>query len=116
MARLHRYAYDLPDIQFKPGWDPKTDPQEIAFQKLVEASANLPEGEVVGALMKWPVADSYAWYLVTSDKPLTLQYVPYCDGWTVPDALIRGVRKADVLDQLDRRRRLAAFYAERQSS
>lgn len=115
MARLRRYAYDLPAIQWSPGWDPKTDPQEIAFQALMEKSNNLPEGEVVGAVMQWQTADSYAWYLVTSDKPLTLQYVPYCDGWTVPDALIRGVRKADVLDQLDGRRRRAAFFA-RQSS
>lgn len=116
MARLHPYAYDLPEFEYKPGWDPKTDPQEIAFQKLVEASANLPQGEVVGALMHWPTADSAAWYIVTSDKPLTLQYVPYCDGWTVPDALIRGVRRDDVLEQLERDRRRRAFFAERQSS
>ncbi len=55
---------------------------------------------LVGALIRFPYADSYATYRVIKDTPLTLQHVPYCDAWEIPVAHIRGLRRADVVAML----------------
>lgn len=67
---------------------------------LLEASDKVPMDEVAGRVLQFPVADGHAFYLVTQDKPLTLQHIPYRDAWEADGALIRGL----TLD--DARRRL----------
>jgi hypothetical protein len=73
--------------------------QDDVFTKLKVASAALPEGQVVGFLMEFAAADSYAYYLVTRETKagLEVMHVPYCDAWTAPPALIRGLTRRDVL-------------------
>jgi hypothetical protein len=66
-----------------------------AYEALYRASVALEGDAMLGGLIRFEVADNYAYYLVTSEKPLKLQLVPY--GYEVPDAHIRGLRRADVL-------------------
>ena len=75
--------------------------QDDVFTKLKAASDALPEGQVVGFLMEFAAADSYAYYLVTRETKagLEVMHVPYCDAWTVSPALIRGLTRRDVLAQ-----------------
>jgi hypothetical protein len=75
--------------------------QDDEFEKLKVASAALPPGQVVGFLMEFAAADSYAYYLVTRETKagLEVMHVPYCDAWTVSPALIRGLTRRDVLAQ-----------------
>ncbi len=79
------------------------------FSHLQSASDALPEGDVVGAVLSFPAADSYAYYLVTADEPLTLRHLNYCDGWTIPAPYVRGLEREDVLQMLEHRRRLLSF-------
>lgn len=48
------------------------------------------------------VADGCATYFVKSLKPLVLQHVPHGDAYQVDYALIRGLRRADVEQRLNR--------------
>ena len=67
-----------------------------AYDALYRTSVALQGDATVGGLIRFEVADSYAYYLVTSEQPLKLQLIPY--GYEVADAHIRGLRRADVLE------------------
>lgn len=108
MARLDPTPYPLPPLAC---WGAPAGPDlhTKAFEGLLAASHALPEGEVVGAMLRWQRADGYAWYRVSGAAPLSVQHVPAHDAWTVEPALIRGLSRADVLSMIDRERRLAAL-------
>jgi hypothetical protein len=69
---------------------------EINQRSLAAAKA----GKAVGTLLRFPMADGYALYVVTSEKPLTLQHVPFGDAWQAAAATIRGVTMSDVQAQI----------------
>lgn len=73
----------------------------IKFDKLQERSDSLSGGEIVGAVLRWSRGDGYAYYLVTNDSPPTLRHISFGDEWRVEPALIRGLRKQDILDMLE---------------
>ena len=109
MARLDKYRYPLPwrdrlearlkDLS-KPqssDWQKEMEDEDAAFSALRKKSESLKGDAVVGAIMSWPRGDGCAYYIVTNEKPLTLQWIPYGDAWTVEAALIRGTTKEDIL-------------------
>ena len=104
MAKLLTRDIELPELDFSSDTPWEDQPQQIALNALTERSDALPKGEIVGAVIKFPVADGHAYYLVTKEKPLTLQYIFYGDGYYVHPAMIRGLNKQDILDQLENRR------------
>jgi hypothetical protein len=65
-----------------------------AYEALHRVSVALEGDAIMGGLVRFEVADNYAYYVVTSDEPLKLQWVPY--GYEVADAHIRGLRAAEV--------------------
>ena len=69
------------------------------LDELYEASNNLPKDVIVGKMIHFPVADGSAIYQVVKEKPLQLKHVPYCDAWHADRILIRGLRKADILQR-----------------
>ena len=100
--------YDYPTIT---SFEDVLKEEQAALNSLVRKSAELPPGQVVGAVLSWPVADGKAYYLVTKDKPLTLQHIPYGDAWQVDPVLIRGLRRDDVLRMLEAERRFQEIFA-----
>lgn len=89
--------------------------QEDALTKLCEASDkidfNNPKVSLKGAILAIPFADGRAHYVVTSDKPLTLAHIPFCDAWHLPAAHIRGINRSDILDHLRQRAHFAALFS-----
>jgi hypothetical protein len=81
-------------------WDARMKAEGNVLDALQAKSDALPEGEIVGALIQFSVADGSAVYVVTKAKPLTVAHVPAFDGYRVHEAMIRGLRVADVLHQL----------------
>lgn len=81
--------------------------QQKQFNDFLEESTNVdPDVSLVGAVVSFPYADSAAHYRVSKDKPLTLQHIPFCDGWQVDYAMIRGLRKTDIIARMIRTVRL----------
>jgi len=64
-------------------------------------------------VISFPVADNYAHYIVVSRKPLTLQHVAYMDSYHVHEALIRGLRLADVDDMIRREKAMHELFASK---
>lgn len=40
-----------------------------------------PNGECVGEVIRFPVADGYAFYMVAGIKPVEIVHLPIMDGW-----------------------------------
>ena len=94
-------------------WDYRNwEKHEAMLDKLQTVSNSLPEGEVVGAVLHWPVADGSAFYTVLKEKPLTVAHIPYGDQYQVDKIMIRGLNKADVLDMLASGKRFKAIFAQ----
>lgn len=114
MARLDPTPYELPEVdhaQLSRDRVPIDEwPDMQAMKALSDASNALPEGEIVGAILRFPVADGYAIYRVTKERPLTLQHVLFGDEWQIHPALLRGLTKADVLHQVRQARALDRLF------
>jgi hypothetical protein len=95
MARLAKKSLVLPELVCKV-WGTTDCLHEQEFKRLQAISDALKYPDIVGGIFRIPWADSYAYYLVTSDDPLTLQHIDYGDAWSVPSYMIRGISPADV--------------------
>lgn len=110
MAQLLNKSYELPALDFKSSIPWREQPHDQKMQELQGISDNLPKGEIVGGIISFSVADGGAYYLVTKAKPLLLQHIDYGDGYRVQYPMIRGLRRADVEDMLDRTHRLNELF------
>ena len=111
MAFLDEYAYPVP-------WDEddysmeQMRQEQAWIEERLEINKNLPDGKIVGAMLGWGRGDGTAWYIVTKARPLTLSWVPACDKWQVEDALIRGLRKADILERIQQDKKLGELFGK----
>jgi len=80
------------------------------LDRLMEASNAVVDGEVVGVVLQFPVADGHAIYRVSKASPLTLEHIPYGDAWRIAPAHIRGIRRQDVLEQAALSRAMSALF------
>lgn len=113
LVKTPRYIAEA--MEFKSGEDFKAYSvrSEKKFKELKDASDSLADGQVVGALLFFAYADSYAIYRVVSEKPLKLQHIPYGDAWHVGDVMIRGLRLEDVQAMVSRERNLRLLFKQR---
>lgn len=79
-----------------------TDDWIKGVQKWVRETS-IDTDPVVGEVYRFPVADSYAEYVVFSAKPLRLIHLPHMDGWHMPDVVRRGLNLTDIREQTARR-------------
>lgn len=77
-------------------WDEFYQREQDLLEKMEDATLALPEGEIVGALVSFQIADGYAYYYVKSEKPLILEHVPFGDGYRIPGYAIRGLTAKDI--------------------
>ena len=73
------------------------DEESAELERLEVLADKLPAGKLTGSIVDFPIADGKALYLVTSERPLTLQHIPFWDGYSIPPAHIRGLDKQDLL-------------------
>lgn len=88
-------------IEVKHDWSVYDHAKHTADRKEAIESACLAAREknsdaLVGKVVRWPVADGYAEYMILSEAPLVLQHIADYDGYRVEVALIRGLRLRDV--------------------
>ena len=112
MAKLGT-EYKLPPQDFKDWKDIDNQPHFKEMDRLLQISQNLPEGELVGYILRFPRADGYAFYVVSNIKPLTLRHIDYGDNWRIDDAHIRGLRLQDVKSMQHSDRELAKIFGSR---
>ena len=98
-----------PQANFKASMDHQTQ----LLDKIEANEAALPDSEIVGALLKFPIADGQALYLVVKASPLQVSHLPFADAYSVHPALIRGLTKADVALQVKQNRAWKSMFASK---
>jgi len=96
MATVYRAPEPAPDIDYRD-WQ-KYEADEAAYIERMQIAARLGNAgkPLVGEIVRFPIADGYAQYIVWNTKPLTLVWLEVGDAWSIPDAHSRGLRLADV--------------------
>lgn len=87
--------------------------EDRELEKYYSISDNLADGTILGAVLRWQVADGYAFYVVTKEEPLTVQHIPFGSGYQVDPILLKGLDKGDVHNMLHRRRTLLKLFPKR---
>lgn len=100
--------------RLKAGIKSEHDKAMDALRAKAEA---LPPGVIEGAILRFPAADGYALYLVTKDTGRTVEvkHIPHGDAWQVHPALLRGLRRADIVRQVETDRKVAALFTPKPS-
>lgn len=102
MAQIVK-PYDLPeyDREKYDNYDEYHEEEKKEMEKLFEEQPDsLGEG-LEGIIITFHVADGYAYYRVVSESPLKIQHIPYLDGYKIPQAHIRGLRKKDIRNKFN---------------
>lgn len=85
---------------------------ETELQTLQAASDALPDGQVVGFLLHFPVADGHATYKVVKAKPLQVVHIPHGDAWHADAITLRGLRVSDIVMRQQQARKVKALFAK----
>lgn len=102
-----------------------SDPNPDSFHKIDKAYtadlkaaliANGDTGPLTGEIVRFPIADGYAQYMVF-DAPgrrpaFGLIHMPLGDAYQIPEAHLRGLRKQDIQNEISRSKRLQALFAK----
>lgn len=109
--------YSIPDEVKAPKLDFNNvkawQEDEKRFMSEIEAfvkNYNPNGGEHIGKTIQFPVADSYAVYMVASMKPLELIHLPIGDAWHFEIA--SSLRASDVLLKIQQAEGLAKMLEE----
>jgi hypothetical protein len=87
-----------PSLQQKDYSREETDRLWNEIQRLnLEAKR---KGTLIGRVLNFHAVDNYARYIIANDNPLTVEHIPFGDGYTVHAALIRGLNVDDVKEML----------------
>lgn len=106
-------GFEPPDVVFTDGkYDhTATAAAETAFIEALAAEARKADtGETVGQIIRFPVADGFAQYMVWKERPLQLVHLALGDAWTIPASHARGLKLADVKAMVDRDERIADLF------
>jgi hypothetical protein len=87
-----------------------------AEQKWADEFRSKHKGDLVGEILEWPRADGSARYMIACQKPLHLAHIDFLDGYTVENALIRGLSTKDVREMVDRKRRMDDLFGRPKKS
>ena len=77
------------------------------------AKASFPDDEYVGEVIKFPVADGYAMYMVAQTSPLELFHLALGDAYQIPKAHVKGLDMDDVREEVAHERRLREYFANK---
>lgn len=71
-------------------------------------------GPIRGEIVRFPIADGYAQYVVMSGTQLI--HLPVYDGWQIPAAHARGLRAADLKAMVAQDKALEQLFTERKKA
>ena len=72
-----------------------------------------PNGELVGEIIRFPVADSYAEYMVASLKPVALVHMPLMDAWDFEYA--NRLTAKDIKDKVAQQKALEKLFSRKKA-
>lgn len=87
--------------------------QEEWLSEQMEKTYNLPDGSIKEAIVRFPVADGHAYYMIMKVRPLTMRHLAIGDSWSIPDAHVRGLKKADLLQLVNQEKMLHRLFSKK---
>lgn len=111
MAKIYKApkGFEAPTLS-ADNW--QVEEQAYLERLAAEARRGSPGDPLVGEVVRFPMADSYAQYMVWSTKPLKLVHLDLGDAWHIPEAHARGLRLSDIQSSVDRDRAMKAMFAK----
>ena len=108
-AELPAPTPDYKNYDFK-----KEQAREEAWEKsLAGWCRKNGNGDTAGKVVRTHVADSFACYMVFTEKPLQLIHMPLGDAWSAGKVWERGLRLSDVRQMVARSEGMASIFAKK---
>ena len=70
-----------------------------------------PNAKNVGEVIRFPVADGYAEYMVASMKPVQLVHIPLGDAWDFQ--YVHLLKAKDVQEKIDQQKAMEALFSKK---
>lgn len=80
------------------------------LSELMKKSDDLPEGEIFGAVISFPVGDGKAFYFVETSKPLKVSHIPFGDCYQVDPIMVEGLRPHHIKEKLSAAKSLKKLF------
>jgi len=108
-------AFSAPEGFEPPPFNIETWQEDEAayIQRLSDRAKMNGLNPLLGEVVRWQRADGYASYMVWQTKPLQLIHLRLGDAYSVEDALIRGLRLADIRAMVEREASIRALFAKK---
>lgn len=71
--------------------------------------------DAIGCVVRFPIADGSAEYMVKRMKPVELLWLPLGDAWQIPEAHERGLRASDVRQLVDTARAYSNMFGSKEA-
>lgn len=107
-------AYSAPEDFEPPAFNMDTwqQDEEDYLSRLADRCKMNGTNPLLGETISFPRGDGAAVYMVWNTKPLELIHVAIGDAWQVEEALIRGLRLADIREQVRRAAAMRALFSK----
>lgn len=94
----------VPEFNWKdiPAYEQACDTFRNSLRRLLKSRS---QSKYAGEIIRFPVADSHAEYMVANLRPLELVHIPLWDAWHYDQA--QSLRTIDVLNNIERMHYLA---------
>lgn len=101
----------LPEISFEHINQYQDDCDVYIEELKALLQRGMPKGKNVGEIIKFPVADGYAQYMVASMKPLQLVHIDLWDGWHFE--FIHLITSKEVQLKIDQEKKLKELFGNK---
>ena len=102
--------YEYRDGQ--PDWNKMSEEEDEWFCNIYNQMLDKDKGDILNTVIKWQRGDGYAVYQVVEVLPrsVVLAFVDMGDAYQVEPELIRGLRKQDVIDMVEKEKSAARIF------
>ena len=96
-------------IFMKDGRDAYYAAEKQWLDGLAELARKNSSCDLAGEIVRFPIADGYAQYMIWDGRSMI--HLPLGDAWQIPEAHARGLRLADLRENVRRERAIADLFA-----
>lgn len=112
MAKVYQAPEHIKEPEFNVDDIPQYERDCDRFkQDLKEFLLKRKKGKLVGEIVRFPVADGYAEYMVAGLKPVELVHIPTWDAWTYQYANLLTAKEIEA--RIESERELAELFGRK---
>ncbi|WP_210499159.1 hypothetical protein [Vibrio crassostreae] len=101
-------GFEPPAIDWKLPYTEQEKKEDEFVAKLATFCKENSNCKDAGEEIRFPVADGYARYMVFDYRKIV--HLPLGDAWQIPEAHSRGLRKADIVKNIEGRKAMAELF------